>query len=318
MKQDHKILFITEKYTDGDPNALLTNNFHNLFGSLDASGLDIPYHNLFLDELFHNRIHVDQVLEHTTFSYLPTIAIFSLLGDSPMNPSNEAISQIKKLGVKTIFLWPDTGFSWAINRINSLGHLADLHVSWGGDEVQHAFLHKHLWMWAPQDERLYFPAEKDFQDIDASFLGSLRYPDRQDFCRHIQNNTSNILIHGGQRENKLSPAHYAELMRRSKISINFSGSPCGIPQIKGRVMEVLASRSMLLEQKNPATKKHLIPDKHYVSFNSPEDLLKKVEYYLKHEEERVMISQNGYEKYLDTFASEHFWTEIIERVEKDG
>lgn len=317
MKPDHKILFITEKYTDGDPNALLTNNFHNLFGSLDSSGLDIPYNNLFLDELFvQRRVHINQVLEHTALSYSPTIAIFSLLGDSPMNPSNEAVAQIKNLGIKTIFLWPDTGFSWAVNRINNLGHLADLHVSWGGDEVQHAFLHKHLWMWAPQDERLYYPAE--VQDIDASFLGSLRYGERQQYARHIQQNATNILIHGGQRENKLPPEQYAELMRRSKISINFSGSPCGIPQIKGRVMEVLASRSMLLEQENPATKKHLIPGKHYVSFNSPEDLLEKVEYYLKHEEERVMISENGYQKYLDTFASEHFWTEIIERVEKDG
>ena len=162
-------------------------------------------------------------------------------------------------------------------------------------------------MWVPQDTEMFRPAK---QDIPASFIGSV-YQDRAHFLRNLG---SNVFISGGQRAGKLTPYEYAGLIRRSEININFAISPCQTYyQTKGRVYEILASRSLLLESKNPSTAKLFTPGVDYIEFSTPQELNDAIEYYSSHEVERVKIASSGHVAY-QKYNSQNFWNTILDKV----
>jgi len=162
-------------------------------------------------------------------------------------------------------------------------------------------------MWVPQDDQLFRPVE---QDIPVRFIGSI-YPDRASFLDGVK---TNILKAGGQRGNKLTTYEYADLVRRSKISINFAGSPCQTyTQCKGRVYEILASKGLLLESKNKSTSGVFTPGIDYVEFSSVEELDSLIEYYLNNENERIKITESGFTTY-QKYTSKKFWDLILSRI----
>ena len=152
------------------------------------------------------------------------------------------------------------------------------------------------------------------QSIPVSFLGSVRYPERQFYLKHLISNDIKILIDGGQREKGLSPTRYAELMRHSKISINFPGGPEGNDQCKGRVWEILASKSLLLERKNAPIKNYLKPNVHYVEFEDENDLIKKINYYLDNDQEREYIINKGFNVFKKKYNARTFWASIMKEI----
>lgn len=304
------ILFCTEKWCAANPTFGLTNNFHNLFNSFCQSRPE-QFDTLHLDESsLTYGVGIDSVLLNYVERNHTNVIIFCLLGDSHLNPNMDTYLELKRRGIRTVFMWPDTS-NWAINQIMALSGIADLSVSWDNpyssrhNEIPYP--ENHVMMWVPQDTEMFRPTE---QDICASFVGSI-YQDRANFLRTLG---SNVLISGGQRSGKLTPYDYARLIRRSKISINFAISPCQTYyQTKGRVYEVLASRSLLLESKNPSTAKLFTPGVDYVEFSTPQELNDAIEYYSNHEEERVRIASSGHVAY-QKYNSQKFWDTIINKV----
>ena len=307
-----KILFVTEKWCDGEPKLGLTNNYHNLFGSLKAARLGVKFSTIHYDEFFLKyQRHIDEAIPAVYEKTKPDLVIVSLLGTSWLNPSKNSFKYLKQKDATVCFMWPDTGYDWAINTINDIGHLVDLHVSWGGEQRNHKYSDKQLWLWAPQDEKLYF--KKDNKSIDASFIGSLQgYKERKLYIDHILNNGVDILIAGGQREGKLTQEEYAEYIRDSKIGINFPESPSGIDQCKGRVIEIISCGSMLLERSNKATQKLLTPNEDYIEFDGLSDFVDKVQYFIRNEKERKAIALNGYNKYCKNYSASIFWKRVLE------
>jgi len=317
-KNNPKVLFVTEKWCDADPKKGLTNNYHNLFRTLKTVSPNTKFDIVHMDEYsLIKKKHIDGFLPTLIDKINPDLVIFSLLGKSHLNPTEESYQHIKNTGCKTIFMWPDVFDSWGIPEIKKLNNqgFADLHVCWGSEKNISDDIKNLIWLWAPQDEGLYYPSEE--QNIDVSFLGSPRYAERQKYLTYLVTNTIPIHIGGGQREEALSPKHYAELMRSSKISLNFPEGPSGYDQCKGRVWEVLASKSLLLERKNSAVENYLKPNVHYVEFLDEEDLVKKINYYLENEKERNYIIDRGYEIYKKKYNANVFWKTIMKEVGYD-
>ena len=213
-------------------------------------------------------------------------------------------------------MWPDVFDGWGIPQIEEFNEkgFADLHVCWGAEKNLTKKYKNLIWLWAPQDETMYFPINEDERTIKTSFLGSPRYTDRQKYLTHLVTNGVEVHIGGGQREEGLSATRYAELMRRSKISLNFPAGPDGYNQCKGRVWEILATKSLLLEGKNDAIKNFLTPGVHYVEFENEQDLVEKIQHYLDNEEERKKIAQKGYETYKEKYNATTFWNNILEKM----
>lgn len=102
----------------------------------------------------------------------------------------------------------------------------------------------------------------------------------------------------------------------SKINLNISlkGIEGGTPQ---RVMDVLAAGGFMLTNYCPETADIFEEDQEIVMFKSPEELVDKVDYYLKHDNERKAIAKRGQEKVLECYNYEKKLTKIMEWVEEN-
>ncbi len=99
----------------------------------------------------------------------------------------------------------------------------------------------------------------------------------------------------------------------SKINLNISlrSIKNGIPL---RCMDILGAGGFLLSNFQADFLEHFIPGEDFVYFESKEDLLQKCDYYLKHEDKRKEIAQNGYEKAKQFHNYETRLLEILEIV----
>lgn len=310
----NKVLFITEKWCDGDPRKGLTNSIHNLFGTFSHAFPGIYLGVIHLDDVvvMHGQ-HIDAVMPQVLNSFLPDLVIVSHLGSSHMNPSYGTYELIKSKGIPICFTWPDTR-DWALEAIKSLDDVTDLNVSFGG-ELESPINDKHLNLWAPQDPRLYF---NDNKFIPVSFTGSLQgnYTYRREYIQFLIDNKVPIIVAGGQREQGLSAEEYARIVRSSYMCINFpeSAKP-GFDQIKGRVFEILASQSLLLEKRNNVTPRYLSPGEHYIEYEDHLDLLKKIDYFTKNPQERDRIALQGKQHYEKNYNPKVFWNMVFQKLE---
>lgn len=311
----NNVLFITEKWCDGKESVGLTNNFHNLFGSLQNTNLYSSITLSHYDELYHNyNHHYDDFADQVLDEHHPDVVVVCHMGDSHLNPTNKTYKKIKERNIKLVFMWPDTRM-WVYPAIEKLTLYADLHVSWASEKSDEETLcDNHVWMWTPEDSTLYFDGEKK---IDVSFIGSLfGYNNiRLNYINYLINNGVHVFRAGGQREDKLSWEDYAQFIRSSKININFSESALiGTFQCKGRVFESISSNSFLLEKENECTRRRFKVGEHYVEFNTEQDLKDKISYFLKNEKERIEIANNAYNFYNKNYSSTIFWKTIFERI----
>lgn len=99
----------------------------------------------------------------------------------------------------------------------------------------------------------------------------------------------------------------------SKINLNISlrSIKNGIPL---RCMDIMGAGGFLLSNFQSDFLEHFIPDEDFVYFDSKEDLLNKCDYYLEHEDERIRIARNGYEKVKEFHSYEAHLNEIFHIV----
>lgn len=291
-----------EKWCDGRPDMGLTNNFHNLLGSF-VNTISSTIFIAHIDELASQGVDINKLIPVAVKEKEIDLVIVSFLGEQPINPAIETFTSLPE-NVKVVVMWPDLGYAWAEKRIAEITNAT--HIFWGGESVPKK-VNRYKALWAPQDERLYYP---DNQVIDVSFIGSMRQ-ERIYYLRHLIQNNIKVHIDGGQRERKLTPEQYAYLIRSSKIGLNFPAAGYAEDQFKGRCIEILASKSLLMERANKSTEKYLKPGEHYVDFSSPDELIEKIKYYSENENERNKIAENGYNKYLESFSARKFWEEAL-------
>lgn len=123
-----------------------------------------------------------------------------------------------------------------------------------------------------------------------------------------------------QKENVLTgkamnmgPADYVNetpyIFHDSKINLNLTlrSIKNGIPL---RCMEIMASGGFLLTNFQSDFLRHFIPNEDFVYFESKNDMLHKIDYYLTHDAERRSIAQSGYEKVLKY----HNYNVIFEQI----
>ncbi len=319
-----KVLFVTEKWCDFNPNLAWTNSFHNLFTSFSQYGQGHTFDTLHLDEavLSYNS-HIDITLPVYIEKYGADIVIFCLINGGNFNPSHATYVRLRQLGCKLAVIWPDTGPDWGLKTARELAPYVDLQVSWdnprsiGGhwDSVYDSKLRPkhHFDTWTPEDELLYFNEPKK---IDISWVGSnINYRDRTTFCDIVKANNFNVYMSGGQRQSKLTPYEYAKIIRTSRIGINFPLSQTGVfYQAKGRIFEYTASGALLFEMPNPSTDCFFEAGKDYVPFTSFQELFEGIEYYLGHRDEMEEIAQHGHNTFMNKWTGRHWWDDFFKKV----
>jgi hypothetical protein len=316
-----KVLFITEKYV-GSPEFGLTNNMVNLIGSFKSANIG-EYKHIFISD-DEGDIHSNEELD-----YILLTEEFDLAVMSPPGHFFPSLYVAEELQNKLIICWWDTLFgsfesfiarehNHSVNGVNfstpSLSafslYCPNIVFDYGfGEEYNNVFC-----LSVPQDSSIYNSTNNDVKDIDVSFIGAVKN-ERGPIIELLKDNGINVHLSGGRGKDgqNLTFEEYADMIKRSKISLNFNWAYSS-PQRKGRIFEIAACGSFMLSNFPEALKGkdgYCFEDKkHFVSF-TPENIVEKVKYYLQHNEEREQIAKAMNEVYKQKYAPTPWWNKIL-------
>lgn len=170
------------------------------------------------------------------------------------------------------------------------------------------------------NEKLFTQDQNKKRDIDVSFVGAW-HPYREWLINKLKKSGVDVKIYGpGWKKYKpLSEREMVEVFQRSKISLNLSNSinydaryllsspraiintlrsPKNKQQIKGRHFEIPACGPMQLSYFVQDLEKLFEFGKEIETFNSPEEFVEKVTYYLNYNDKRQAIADAGYQRVL--------------------
>ncbi len=101
------------------------------------------------------------------------------------------------------------------------------------------------------------------------------------------------------------------VFRQSKINLNITlrSIKSGIPL---RAMDIMGSGGFLLSNFQSDFLDYFVPGEDFVYYESKEDLIQKVDYYLKHDDERTAIAQNGYDRIVNGHTYRHRVREMLD------
>ena len=250
----------------------------------------------------------------------PNAVILSSWWMAPRHPSIASLQFIReKLGIPIAVIWWDTCSEDFWKAVQPYMRHFDTHVVMDNPSLQYAdrgdpFFHRILQLWPPQDENLFCPGPS--RDIPVSFLGQVSA--YRSYRREVIDHLLKCQIPGyfstQDRNRQVTHGAYAEFMKRSKISLNFSYS-VSCDQLKSRVLEVMFSGALLLESENSQTSLLFTPMKDYVPFSSKEDLTDKIRHYLQNEHELRAIAKQGRETATINYNSNRFWKLLFDKLE---
>lgn len=96
----------------------------------------------------------------------------------------------------------------------------------------------------------------------------------------------------------------------SKVNLNITlrSIASGVP---ARVFEVMSVGGFMLTNWQEEIPEMFAEDKEIVTYKTPEELVDKADYYLRHDNERIRIGVNGYQKVKEHYTYEHRLRKII-------
>lgn len=307
------VLFVTEKWRDARPESPLTNNYHNLFGSLESSGL-ADQSRLHFDEHFHKcNESCDEELIKIAMNQKPDITVFCLIPWYKYIPKEATIAKISSY-TKCVFIWPDAVWTSHMQMAESYDRFATLSILWDVDRQWYPnskFIH----LWTPQDNRIFYNPEIK-RDINVSFIGNPGYSDRFAYLSDVKTAGIDVYLAGGD-SSKISVDEYARLLQRSKISLNFCMNGQQMEQLKGRIFEITNCGAMLMESRYKTNwiDRWFVPMVHYVPFENSHDMIEKIRYYLDHDEERRTIAKSGWLRTTEWYRDRKWWEIVFDRCE---
>jgi len=173
------------------------------------------------------------------------------------------------------------------------------------------------------------------KNIDVSFVGYCKKNDREDYLDYLIRHGIDVKTFGeGSNNGFIEQNKIPEVFLMSKINLNFTkldetswlnhDEPLvnRIKGFKGRPIEIAIAKSFCLSEYSPAIERLFSPGLEIEFFYSKEELLEKVKYYLKHEEEREEIAIRANKKAIENYeantCAERVLNEILILLDKDN
>ena len=218
--------------------------------------------------------------------------------------------------IKVFQLWPDCVVRQQIEAADILADYMEKHILIAHRTAPPSSVKKdkYLGLWTPQCPKYFYNTNRN-KAISVALNGE--YMSREDrlwIVNMAHHHNVDIKLSGGRSSSPIDTETYARNARTTSIMLNSSQHP-SFPQAKGRVFETLATCSMLLEMANPTVRDYIRPDIDYVEFIPNEtDMIDKIRYYTKHENERKKIAESGHAVYSEKYTPQHFWKEVMRHI----
>ena len=314
-----KVLFVIEQYCGGNPQWGPSNWDPLIVQTLRHSGLTETIELFYYDVLSRQfgLAAMGELLLEVSGKEQPDLIIIIPGGWVNLDPPRSIINiMTNTLGMKVLMIRSDSGgeegHRWTNTWFPFVSFIVFIDATLG-----HLGYGQHpqaIQGFSPPYTNYYFNDKRLKRDIDVSFVGTTQnWPRRAEYIEFLRQQGVNIVTRGGQMSDLISGEEYAGIIKRSKISLNFCLHPGdsthseGIPQLKGRVFDITACRILLLEDKGTETREFFEEGKDFVMASSKEEMLEKVNYYLRHDEERERIATSGYRKTTKLYNASNFW-----------
>ena len=322
MENKPKVMFaFLSKWNNNDPQQGYTNDYHILVSTLDETKLA----NIVLfpcDEFLSRKIiPYDQYFIDACEKIKPDLLFLS----PPPNtfgiyPSAETLYKLKRaLNIKIVTIYGDLVniHNFASSDIYAVASDFVIDIASDYYKTLSVFPDKYVSLWTPLPESVFFSDQRD-RDLDITFIGGLEgfQQQRKDALDYLESHGIKVhIMNYGCHNIVVSYLDYANYLRRSKITINFSRNKFApLDQLKGRVTEALSCGAMLLESNNSQIHKILKDGEHFVSFENPEDLLMKLQYFLNNNDKRKYIAESGNRYYKEYLGPYRFWSNVLGRL----
>lgn len=310
-----RVLFITEKWCDCNPAAGPTNSEHNLFGSLESTGL-ADFTRIHPDEQFLGGGSCEKAVRESIWNRRPDVIVVTIVQNVSYNLDRTTLEEIKKTGIPIVMIWWDTIWPWQRELVKSFSDVATLHVVVDSTRSFNGETGSYLPIWVPQDPGLFY-STRNPRDIDVSLLGSFHgRPERVRAVIRMEQAGINICHGGGQREKRLLPEAYANVLRRSKIVLNFGSDGGRIPlsQSKSRIFEATHCGALLIDDMNPETAFYFNHGTEYIAVEES-NLVDQVRYYLSENAGlRIAIAAAGNVRASERYTAERWWRTVFSRI----
>ena len=264
-------------------------------------------------------IFSDLIFLRKILIFKPSVIVMISYNSSAIgSPSIKAVKKIRDaLNLNIISIWADTGKSFLRDNIHYFDKdIFSKHICWDNpildldfESISEDEARKFIpYTYTPESEKIFHP--DSYKDLDVVFMGQISsYRDyRKEFIDLALEQLVSFKTYfsGADRVNQIDHDAYASIMNRSKIGLNFSYG-ANSHQLKGRSIHTMLSGALLLETKNPQIEALFEDGKHFISFKSKEDMIKKIKYYLNNPKEREMIASKGRQKVLSDYSRDNFW-----------
>ena len=129
------------------------------------------------------------------------------------------------------------------------------------------------------------------------------------FTRSDTSMLHGVHVHGGVQTLTEMP----KIFRLSKINLNMTTKPIqtGLPL---RIFDILGCGGFLMTNYQAELPEYFEIGVDIEAYSSMEELVDKCDYYLKHEDERIRIAQNGYRKVCESHTYSHRIAEMLKHL----
>ena len=288
-----RILYVAMRWDYGDHRRGPSFEQMNFASALEGMGHDVIPFDFIEERQSHGRRRMNKRLVAAANEHQADVAFFCLFKNEIKTSTIEAVSA---LGTPTVNWFCDD--HW---RFDNFSRFYAPSFNWVTTTSEDA-LPKYarigcqnviLTQWACN--RYAYRRVSDEKKYDISFIGQ-PHGNRRKLITFLREAGVDVLCFGhGWPEGRVSHDQMIEIFSTSRLNLNPSNSSTALdkPQIKGRVFEVPGCGGFLLTEPAAHLDHYLEPGRECVVYESGDDLVDKVRYYLAHEEERKAIELAG-------------------------
>lgn len=315
-----KILFITGRYSYGDAKRGDGFEYQNFLPALRRLGHEVEVFDHLLRSVHANFIELNRAVLKKVEDGRPDVVLFV---QGLYEIWTETWDVVRKSGIAATINWA-TDDSWKYAQASRFmakhfdacattykDKAAEYHHD-GYDRVLES-------QWGADATRFQPPMPASECEYDVSFIGA-RYGTRSNFVRALMKAGINVKCFGhGWPYGPISGEEIAPILRRSRISLNFSGSGKVIErllpnrrQVKARVFEVPGAGGFLLSEWAPGMERFYDLGEEIDVFRTEAELVEKVKFYLAHSDCRDKRARAAYQRTADEHTYDLRMKDLVE------
>lgn len=324
-----RILYVAMADDYGDPARGPSFEDTNFRSALEGMGHQLVRFDFMAEQKAHGTEEMNRRLLATAQEASPDLSFFVLFQDE-IDP--ETIRGVSRAGGPTVNWFTDD--HWRFDRFSR--HFApafDWSITTDRDSLPKydaiGYERVILSQWACNAYAYDWTGHE--LDYDVTFIGQ-SYGKRPATVERLRAEGFDVRCWGfGWPEGRIEHDEMVRVFGASRINLNLSSafSPHRLPmrvlrrmtgkgerksQIKGRTFEVPGSGGFLLTDHVAHLDDYLTPGREIGIFESTDDLVAQVGWWLEHEEERARAAEAGYRRVRAEHTYDHRFTEIFERI----